>query len=926
MQSLRVHQSSGLRPASPTPFLDGGGAMLFKVAGTRKCDGGVRGRGRVAERGKGTVKALLGLGGGLGGLAGGITGGLGVGLGTGLGGLNPFSPAAKVRAVVTVNQTIGGFLKDNLLVPSTIQDLIGASLRLELISAELDTKTGKEKPAVGSLAQWTGVNGLQYQYEAYFNVPADFGPVGAMRVENLHVREMFLKDIVVTGLPDGGSVNIDCQSWVPASITGRPKRVFFTTKSYLPSDTPEGLKKLRNDELVAVRGNGSGERKKGDRIYDYDVYNDLGDPDKSPDLKREVLGGSKERPYPRRCRTGRPRSSKDPQSERTDSGDYYVPRDEEFSEIKGLEFGVKKLFTLLQGLVPMLETVFIDKNLGFPHFTAINKMFAQGLNLPPYSQASLKAFLPMLIRNSVEGSNDVLQFDVPPTMDRNSFFWFTDEEFARQTLAGVNPCTIQLVKEWPIMGTLDPAVYGPQESGITKELIEKEIRGYTTLDEAIQQKKLFMLDYHDILLPLVGKARELDHTTLYGSRTVFFLSPSGTLRPLAIELTRPPLGEKPQWKGVYTPNYASATDVWLWRLAKSHVLAHDSSYHQLISHWLRTHCCTEPYIIAAKRQLSEMHPIHRLLKPHFRYTMEINAQARKGLINADGVIESTFAPLKYSIGASSLVYDKVWRFDNEGLPNDLINRGMAVEDSSEPHGVRLAIQDYPYANDGLLVWDAIKQWVTEYVSHYYPDSQTVTSDKELQDWWSEVRNRGHEDKKDEPWWPSLQTPQDIISVCTTIIWVASGHHAAVNFGQYAYGGYFPNQPTTSRLKMPDEDPTEEEWKLFMQRPEVVLLTMFPSQIQASKVMVVLNVLSSHSPDEEYLGEKMELAWADEPTIKAAFEKFNGRMHSIMGEIDSRNADSEKINRSGAGVYPYELLKPFSERGVTGRGVPCSISI
>lgn len=73
----------------------------------------------------------------------------------------------------------------------------------------------------------------------------------------------------------------------------------------MPFQTPNGLKKLREKELENLRGNGNGKRKKFERIYDYDVYNDLGEPDTSMSLKRPVLGG-KEYPYPRRCRTGRP--------------------------------------------------------------------------------------------------------------------------------------------------------------------------------------------------------------------------------------------------------------------------------------------------------------------------------------------------------------------------------------------------------------------------------------------------------------------------------------------------------------------------------------------------------------------------------------------------------------------------------------------
>lgn len=103
-----------------------------------------------------------------------------------------------------------------------------------------------------------------------------------------------------------------------------------------------------------------------------------------------------------------------------------------------------------------------------------------------------------------------------------------------------------------------------------------------------------MLDYHDMFLPFVHKVRMLEDTTLYGSRTLFFLTGDGTLRPIAIELTRPESEDhgrrssssptKDEWRQVFTPG-SSVTESWLWQLAKSHVLAHDTGYHQLVSHW-----------------------------------------------------------------------------------------------------------------------------------------------------------------------------------------------------------------------------------------------------------------------------------------------------------------------------------------------------
>jgi lipoxygenase len=68
-----------------------------------------------------------------------------------------------------------------------------------------------------------------------------------------------------------------------------------------------------------------------------------------------------------------------------------------------------------------------------------------------------------------------------------------------------------------------------------------------------------------------------------------------------------------------------------------------------------------------------MHPIHCLLDPHFKDTMHINALARGILINSGGVLEKILLSCEISMELSSELY-KEWKFNEQGLPADLLKR------------------------------------------------------------------------------------------------------------------------------------------------------------------------------------------------------------------------------------------------------------
>ncbi|KAM3358601.1 lipoxygenase 6, chloroplastic isoform X2 [Capsicum galapagoense] len=833
-----------------------------------------------------------------------------------------------VKAVITLRkkmkEKVSEKIEDQWV---SLMNGIGRGILIQLISQDIDPVTKSGKYAESYVRGWFSKpsdHPYIVEYAANFTVPHDFGCPGAIIITNLLDKEIHLVQIVVHGFNEG-PLFFSVNTWIHSQKDSPESRIIFQNQAYLPSQTPPGIKDLRREDLLSIRGNGKGERKLHERVYDYDVYNDLGNPDKSEDLARPLIGGQ-ERPYPRRCRTGRGPTKKDPLAERRIEKPHpvYVPRDETFEEIKQNTFSAGRLKALLHNLVPLIAATLSSSDIPFTNFTDIDKLYNDGFVLNDDKDLKKNKFLSDTLDKVFSVSKRLLKYEIPAIIKRDRFAWLRDNEFSRQALAGVNPVNIELLREFPIVSKLDPAVYGPPDSAVTRDLIEQELNGLS-VEKAIEEKRLFILDYHDMLLPFIGKMNSLLGRKAYASRTLFFYTSRGVLKPIIIELSLPPTPSSPRNKRIFSHGH-DATNHWIWNLAKAHVCSNDAGIHQLVNHWLRTHACMEPYIIATHRHLSSMHPIYKLLHPHMRYTLEINALARQSLINGGGVIEACFSPGKYSMEISSAAYKSMWQFDMEALPADLIRRGMAVEDPSMPLGVKLVIEDYPYAADGLLIWSAIKEYVESYVEHYYSEPNSVTSDVELQGWWNEIKNKGHPDKKNEPWWPKLVTKEDLSGILTTMIWIASGQHAAINFGQYPFGGYVPNRPTLMRKLIPHED--DPSYENFILHPEYTFLASLPTQLQATKVMAVQDTLSTHSADEEYvcqLHEIQRFSIYDHEVLKV-FERFSAKLKEIENTINQRNKDIRLKNRSGAGVPPYELLLPTSGPGVTCRGIPNSISI
>ncbi len=236
--------------------------------------------------------------------------------------------------------------------------------------------------------------------------------------------------------------------------------------------------------------------------------------------------------------------------------------------------------------------------------------------------------------------------------------------------------------------------------------------------------------------------------------------------------------------------------------------------------------------MATMRNLPDAHPVNKLLRPHFRYTIAINTRARATLINKGGIIDKTFG-----IGGAGKV--ELFKRASEFYTVDFTN----IKQSIEERGLE-SVPKFYYRDDGLKVWGYFESLVTAIIDEFYASDSEVRDDEELKKWAEDLSTNGFPQYKGSL--PGRGFPQhitsksDLIKQCTRIMFTGSCQHAAVNFGQYVIYSYVPNAPFAVRQPPPEAKGMSDYNRL---------LHTLPDEATTVLSITITYTLSRYSPDE-----------------------------------------------------------------------------
>nr|XP_053629172.1 allene oxide synthase-lipoxygenase protein-like isoform X4 [Cherax quadricarinatus]XP_053629173.1 allene oxide synthase-lipoxygenase protein-like isoform X4 [Cherax quadricarinatus] len=436
--------------------------------------------------------------------------------------------------------------------------------------------------------------------------------------------------------------------------------------------------------------------------------------------------------------------------------------------------------------------------------------------------------------------------------------WKEDWWFGLQRLQGVNPNVISLCKEIP------------ENFDVTEDTV-RGLLGDMSLAEALEKNKIFICD-----LKIVDDLKCKDDRELASPLALFYLNTDDKILPIAIQLKQARGHDNP----VYTPNDPPNT----WLVAKMFYNNAEAQHHQALTHLGFTHLLMEGVVICTHRNLSPSHPLFKLMAPHFLFLLAINTRGLEKLVSPGGWVDVCMTQgVKGIFELMKRGFDR-WRFDREGqIEKELEARGVLDTD---------ILPYYPYRDDGVPLYNAIKKYVTTVVTHHYDTADKLSQDWELKWWRDELvkpRDSNGVGLKNVPGnSDGFTCVEEVIDVVTVIIATCSLGHSAANFQQYEQYAFVPNYPGILMADVPKEkvNYTEQE-----------IMNLLPNKRMTLDIMVITKLLSSRGTNS--LGD-FEMQYLYDPVGVQAAEEFQKDLKRLSLDMKKRNIDRD---------WKFEWLDP-----------------
>ncbi|XP_028303946.1 hydroperoxide isomerase ALOXE3-like [Gouania willdenowi] len=456
----------------------------------------------------------------------------------------------------------------------------------------------------------------------------------------------------------------------------------------------------------------------------------------------------------------------------------------------------------------------------------------------------------------IEDMNDIFCIQKTTISEYVAKHWKDDDFFGYQFLNGTNPCAIKKCSKLP------------PNFPVTDEMVKPILGTGCSLDEEIEKGNIFICDYK-IMDKIPTRMCGEEPLQMPASMCLFYMNPKNKLMPIAIQLNQQPSEQNP----IFLPS-DSETD---WLLAKLFVKSAHALEFELVVHLMGTHFLAEVFTVAALRNFHPIHPLYKLLIPHFEYTLPINTLGRITLLGTEGAFEISTLGNEGSMelirrGLSETTYSSLC------LPDNISARGLE------------SIPNYYYRDDGLKLWNIINSYVEKMMQYYYPSDGDVSKDRELQGWIQEVFTHGFLGNKHSGIPSDFTKVIDLVKFLTMVIFTVTAQHAAVNNGQFDYLSWVLNGPLLLRKPPPT---TKGQSSL-----ETILETV-PNIGETARFAVLSLILSKKYSDMVVLRAHSEERF-DELEPKQIELDFQAELFSLSDAIQTRNAELE---------IPYTYLNP-----------------